>query len=82
MYFLPYAGIRYRAVPWYYFHLNSPGHAYIFMKSYMSQFFLAAGAVTGVVWLGPGNTVAQLSGIYLAAAVLSFVFLLYHFEKR
>ena len=58
------------------------GHAYIFMKSYLSQFFLAAGAVTGVLWLGPGNTVAQLSGIYLAAAALSFVFLLYHFEKR
>ncbi len=58
------------------------GHAYIFMKSYISQFFLAAGAMSGVLWLGPGNTVAQLSGIYLAAAALSFVFLLYHLEKR
>jgi SAM-dependent methyltransferase len=58
------------------------GHADIFIKSYISQFFLAAGAMSGVLWLGPGNTVAQLSGIYLAAAAFSFVFLLYHLEKR
>ncbi|MCA1786274.1 MAG: hypothetical protein LC657_09870 [Desulfobacteraceae bacterium] len=54
------------------------GHAYIFMKSYLSQFFLAAGAVTGMLWLKPGNTVAQLSGIYLAAAVIAFAYFLYH----
>ncbi len=58
------------------------GHADIFIKSYISQFFLAAGAMSGVLWLGPGNKVAQLSGIYLAAAAFSFVFLLYHLEKR
>ncbi|MDT8377417.1 MAG: hypothetical protein RQ739_00900 [Desulfotignum sp.] len=54
------------------------GHAYIFMKSYISQFFLAAGAMSGMVWLGPGNTVAQLSHIYLAAAIIAFAFFLYH----
>lgn len=39
---------------------------------------LAAGTVTGMLWLGPGNTVIQLSGIYLAAAVIAFAYFLYH----
>jgi hypothetical protein len=53
-------------------------HEYIFMKSYISQFFLA---VFFVVMAGifsiPGSVANQLSGLYYFAAITSFFYLIY-----
>jgi hypothetical protein len=53
-------------------------HEYIFIKSYISQFFLA---VFFLVMAGgfsiPGSVVGQLSGVYYFAAIASFFYLIY-----
>ncbi|WP_457553866.1 hypothetical protein [Desulfobacula sp.] len=61
---------------------STRAHEYIFVKSYFSQFFLAVSALAGFVLLGAGDMVEQLSFIYLAAALISFLYLFYTPEKK
>jgi MFS family permease len=64
---------------------SATAHEYIFVKSYFSQFFLAVLALAGFLLLPvlmPGNVVEQLSRVYLAAALISFVYLFYIREKK
>jgi hypothetical protein len=57
-------------------------HEYIFIKSYFSQFSLAIVALVGFILLRTGNAVEQLSTVYLAAALISLVYLLYSPPKK
>ena len=53
-------------------------HEYIFIKSYYSQFFLIP--VFGLpllISLPPGNVIEQLSYVYIAAASVAFLYLIY-----
>jgi MFS family permease len=53
-------------------------HEYIFMKSYISQFFLAVFfVVMAGVFSIPGSVVGQLSGLYYLASITSFFYLIY-----
>ncbi len=51
------------------------GHEYIFIKSYVSQLFLALVALAGMMIL---DDTSSLSIVYLAAAPFSMVYLCYH----
>ena len=53
-------------------------HEYIFVKSYYSQFFLAVSALTGFLLLRSDNVVGLLSSVYLTAALISFIYLIYN----
>ncbi len=54
---------------------STTGHEYIFVKSYISQLFLALAALAGIFVLDYSSS---LSVVYLAAAPLSMVYLCYH----
>jgi hypothetical protein len=57
---------------------HAAAHEYIFIKSYISQFFLAVFFVIMARTLSDsGSVVGQLSGLYSFAAVISFFYLLY-----
>nr|MDA3788604.1 hypothetical protein [Desulfobacula sp.] len=58
-------------------------HEYIFVKSYFSQFFLAVFALVGFIFLllKPGDVLEQISIVYLTAALISFVYFFYNWEK-
>jgi hypothetical protein len=53
-------------------------HEYIFMKSYISQFFIAVFFVVMAYGFNiPGSIVDQLSEVYYFAAITSFFYLIY-----
>lgn len=53
-------------------------HEYIFLKSYISQIFLAVFfVIMAAVFADPGSVVGQLSGLYYFMAMVTFVYLLY-----
>jgi MFS family permease len=57
---------------------HSTPHEYIFLKSYYSQGFLVFFTIIPLfLSLNNGGTLEQLSSIYLGAAVLSMIYLLY-----
>jgi MFS family permease len=56
---------------------STTGHEYIFIKSYFSQFFLAVFGLLGFLILGSGDTVEQLSTVYMTAALIAFIYLFY-----
>jgi hypothetical protein len=60
---------------------STTAHEYIFIKSYFSQFFLSAFALLGFLILRSENVLEQLSTVYMAAALISFVYLFYIQKK-
>jgi len=61
---------------------SSTAHEYIFVKSYFSQFFLAGFSFFGFLFFAAGDSVGQLSIIYLVSAIISMGYLIYSKAER